>query len=171
MLTADKVLVTIGTPCCLSAVGGKETYNARVNGAPEFIAYAAFDAGLVDIDLQDGASPRFQWASGARAGQATTIEEIESLHGARLRANLGIRRIPEISATSGAVVTDIAAGLPHDLENGGLRRLAGITYRDVRNSDIKDMYGLFYDDPRLGPLLQAQLFVYDRSEERRVGEV
>jgi hypothetical protein len=160
MLTADKVLVTIGTPCCISAVGGTETYNARVHGAPEFIAYAAFDAGLVDIDLQGGASLRLQWANGDLAGQATTIEEIESLHGAKLRANLGIRLIPEISAASGAIATDIAASLPHDLGNGALRRLAGITYRDVRDSVIKDMYGLFDDDPRLGPSLQAQLFVY-----------
>src|SRR5262245_51290712 len=97
MLTADKVLVTIGTPCSMSAVGGAETYKARVRGAPEFIAYAAFDAGLVDIDLQGGSSLRLQWATGDRAGQAATIEEIESLHGAQLRQNLGIRRIPEIS--------------------------------------------------------------------------
>src|SRR5262249_12323521 len=131
MLTADKVLVTIGTPCCMSAVGGTETYKSRVNGAPEFIAYAAFDAGLIDIDLQGAAALRLQWATGARAGQAATIEEIESLHGAQLRANLGIRRIPEISDASGAVVTDIAASLPHALGNGALRRLAGITYRDV----------------------------------------
>src|SRR5262245_15477935 len=117
MLTADKVLVTIGTPCSLSAVGGAETYKARVYGAPEFIAYAAFDAGIVDIDLQGGASLLLKWAAGDRAGQETTIEEVESLHGAQLRANLGIRRIPEISAASGAAVTDIAAGLPHDLGN------------------------------------------------------
>src|SRR5262249_15785320 len=143
MLTADKVLVTIGTPCCLSAVGGAETYKARVCGAPEFIAYAAFDAGLVDIDPQGGDSLRLQWATGDRAGQGTTMEEIEGVYGGQLRANLGIRRIPELSAASGAVVTDIAAGLPHDLANGALRRLAGITYRDVRDSEIKDMYGLF----------------------------
>jgi 3-oxoacyl-[acyl-carrier-protein] synthase II len=122
MLTADKVLVTIGTPCCMSAVGSTETYKARVYGAPEYIAYAAFDAGLVDIDLQGGASLCLQWATGDRAGQAATIEEIESLHGAQLRANLGIGRIPEISAASGASVTDIAASLPHDLGNGALRR-------------------------------------------------
>jgi hypothetical protein len=34
----------------MSAVGGTETFQARVNGAPEFIAYAAFDAGLIDFD-------------------------------------------------------------------------------------------------------------------------
>ncbi len=33
-------------------------------------------------------------------------------------------------------------------------------YRDVRESVLKDMYGLFDDDPRLGPSLQAQLFAY-----------
>jgi 3-oxoacyl-[acyl-carrier-protein] synthase II len=160
MLTADKVLVTVGTPCCLSAVGGAETYKARVCGAPEFIAYAAFDAGLVEIDLRSDASLHLKWATGERAGRATTIEEIESLHGAELRANLGIRRIPEISGASGVVVTDIAASMPHDLGKGALRRLAGITYRDIRDSEIKDMYGLFDDDPRLGPSLQSQLFVY-----------
>src|SRR5262249_14452353 len=31
---------------------------------------------------------------------------------------------------------------------------------DVRESELKDMYGLFDDDPRLGPSMQAQLFVY-----------
>src|SRR5215468_1803247 len=143
----------------MSAVGGTETYKARVYGAPEFIAYAAFDAGLVDIDLQSGASLRLKLAAGDQAGQETRIEEIESLHGEQLRANLGIRRIPEIP-TTGAAVTDIAASLAHDLGNGGLRRLAGITYRDVRDSVIRDMYGLFDDDPRLGPSLQTQLFVY-----------
>src|SRR5262245_60987738 len=145
MLTADKVLVTIGTPCSMSAVGGAETYKARVRGAPEFIAYAAFDAGLVDIDLQGGSSLRLQWATGDRAGQAATIEEIESLHGAQLRQNLGIRRIPEISDASGAVGADIAASLPHDLGNGRLRQLAGITYREVRDSSMKDTVGMVED--------------------------
>ena len=57
-------------------------------------------------------------------------------------------------------MTDIGAQLPHDLGRNGLRRLAGITYRDIRDSALKDMHGLFDDDPRLGPSLQAQLFVY-----------
>ena len=63
-------------------------------------------------------------------------------------------------ASGASVVTDIVAPLPHDFESGGLRRLAGLTYRDVRESVLKDMYGLFDDDPRLGPSLQAQLFAY-----------
>jgi 3-oxoacyl-[acyl-carrier-protein] synthase II len=58
------------------------------------------------------------------------------------------------------VVTDIAASLPHDFAADGLRRLAGLQFRDVRDSALKDMYGLFDDDPRFGPSLQAQLFAY-----------
>ncbi|HET9446337.1 MAG TPA: hypothetical protein VFO35_08770 [Steroidobacteraceae bacterium] len=156
MLTADKVLVTVGTPCSISAVGSTETYQARVTRSPEFIAYAAFDAGLIDIELNGGNAPAFRWLDGAPA----TIEEIEKRHGAQLRANLGIRFVPELTAAGAAVVTDIAAPLPHDFESGGLRKLAGLMYRDVRESVLKDMYGLFDDDPRLGPSLQAQLFAY-----------
>lgn len=156
MLTADKVLVTIGTPCSISAVGSTETYRARVVGAPEFIALAAFDAGLVDITpLADGAL-QLRWLN----GESATLAEIERLHGAQLRASLGIRHIDELTALGNAVVTDVAASLPHDFDRGGLRRLAGLTYRDVRESALKDMYGLFDDDPRLGPSLQAQLFAY-----------
>jgi 3-oxoacyl-[acyl-carrier-protein] synthase II len=160
VLTADKVLVTVGTPCSLSAVGSTETYNAKAAGAAEFIAFAAFDAGLVDIDTQQDGSLRLRWAAGNRSGESTTLEEIERLHGATLRANTGIRYIPELTALAGTVVTEIAASLPHDFESGGLRRLAGINYKDVRDSALKDMYGLFDDDPRLGPSLQAQLFIY-----------
>ena len=156
MLTADKVLVTVGTPCSISAVGSTETYHARVTGAPEFIAYAAFDAGLIDIELSGGGAPALRWLDGT----ATTIDEIERRHGAQLRASLGIRYVPELTAAGASVVTDIAAPLPHDFESGGLRRLAGLMYRDVRESVLKDMYGLFDDDPRLGPSLQAQLFAY-----------
>jgi hypothetical protein len=160
VLTADKVLVTIGTPCSVSAVGSTETYNARVAQSSDFIAYAAFDAGLIDIELQTDDSLQLRWAEGVDAGQATTLAQIEALHGAQLRANLGIRYIEELTRHAGSVVTEIAASLPHDFDRGGLRRLAGLTYRDVRESALKDMYGLFDDDPRLGPSLQAQLFVY-----------
>jgi len=156
VLTADKVLVTIGTPCSVSAVGTTETFKARVQRAPEFIAYAAFDAGLIDIEPKSDGSLTLKW----RNGKETTVEEIEREHGARLRANLGIRFIEELTALGDRVVTDIAASLPHDFAQNGLRRLAGLTYRDVRESALRDMYGLFDDDPRLGPSLQAQLFVY-----------
>ncbi len=156
MLTADKVLVTIGTPCSVSAVGTTETYKARVTRSPEFIAYAAFDAGLIDIEPKPDGSLALKRLN----GEPTTIEEIEREHGAQLRANLGIRYIEELTALGNAVVTDIAASLPHDFAKDGLRRLAGLTYREVRESALRDMYGLFDDDPRLGPSLQAQLFVY-----------
>ncbi|GFE78218.1 hypothetical protein GCM10011487_02180 [Steroidobacter agaridevorans] len=156
MLTADKVLVTVGTPCSISAVGSTETYRARVTNAPEFIALAAFDAGLIDIDPQDDGSLKLRWVN----GESTSAEEIERLHGKQLRASLGIRYIDELTALGNAVVTDVAASLPHDFDRGGLRKLAGLTYRDVRESALKDMYGLFDDDPRLGPSLQSQLFAY-----------
>ena len=156
MLTADKVLVTIGTPCSISAVGTTETYQARACRAPEFIAYAAFDAGLLDLEPMADGSLQLRWPG----GEPASLEEIENKYGARLRANLGIRYIDELTALGNSVVTDIAASLPHDFANNGLRRLAGLMYRDVRESALKDMYGLFDDDPRLGPSLQAQLFVY-----------
>jgi hypothetical protein len=156
VLTADKVLVTIGTPCSLSAVGSTETYQARVTDAPEFIAYAAYDAGLVDLQPQHDGTLKISWAN----GEPASIAAIEQRHGAQLRSNLGIRYIEELRSLASGAVTDIGACLPHDFETGGLRRFAGLTYRDVRESALKDMYGLFDDDPRLGPSLQAQLFVY-----------
>src|SRR5512138_1346692 len=156
VLTADKVLVTVGTPCSTSAVGSTETYQARVTQAPEFIAYAAFDAGLLDIEPKPDGGLHLRWLDGTPA----TLEEIERRHGAQLRSNLGIRYVDALTAAGAAVVTDIAAPLPHDFESGGLRKLAGLMYRDIRESALKDMYGLFDDDPRLGPSLQAQLFAY-----------
>jgi len=156
VLTADKVLVTVGTPCSVSAVGSTETYLAKVARSPDFIAFAAFDAGLIDIDTQADGSLRFKWAN----GEPATIADIEQRHGEQLRKNVGIRYIEELTRLSGSVVTDIAASLPHDFAEGGLRRLAGLGYRDIRESALKDMYGLFDDDPRLGPSLQAQLFIY-----------
>ena len=161
MLTADQVLVTIGTPCSLSAVGSTETYQARVACAPEFIGFAAFDAGLVDcVPNSTEQSPQFVWAQGANAGQPARLEDIEREHGARLRAQTGIRSVADRLPAGAPAELDIAACLPHDWEDGGLRRLAGITYRDVRDSGLKDMYGLFDDDPRLAPSLQSQLFVH-----------
>lgn len=154
MLTADKVLVTIGTPCSISAVGSTETYHARVAESPEFIGLAAFDAGLVEAHPQTDGTLNWRW----NHGSAATLAEIEARHGATLRANLGIRVIDELIGRPGKL--DIAAPLPHDLAHGGLRRLGGFGFRDIRDSSLKDMYGLFDDDPRLGPSLQAQLFMY-----------
>jgi len=143
----------------MSAVGSTETYNARAAGAPEFIAFAAFDAGLVDLEPQPGGALQIRWRGGNRAGEPATVAQIEQLHGAILRRNLGIRHIDELTALGDSVVTDIVASLPHDFESGGLRHFAGLTYRDIRESALKDMYGLFDDDPRLGPSMQSQLFM------------
>lgn len=161
MLPTDKVLVTIGTPCSMSAVGGTDTYLARVVDDPAFIGLAAFDAGLIEFTQQAiGTKTQMKWLTGEHAGHPVTLTEIETTVGTRLRANLGIRSIRDRFPDANNIVTDIAACLPHDLEEGGLRRLAGLTFQDIRNSDFKDMFGLFDDDPRLGPSLQAQLFVY-----------
>lgn len=156
MLTADKVLVTIGTPCSASAVGSTETYLAKVARAPEFIAFAAFDAGLIDIDVRPDGGLELRRSN----GEPVTLAEIERAHGDQLRAQLGIRHIEELTRLGSSVVTDIAASLPHDFATGGLRRLGGLSFRDVRESALKDMYGLFDDEPRLGPSLQSQLFIY-----------
>ncbi|WP_413214740.1 hypothetical protein [Paraburkholderia kururiensis] len=68
----------------------------------------------------------------------------------------GIRCIESDSPPCSA----IAAPLPHDLEAGGLRRLAGIRERDIRDSSFREMCKLFSDDPELGPSFQTQLFFY-----------
>ena len=161
MLRTDKVLVTIGTPCSMSAVGSTDTFLARVAESPEFIGLAAFDAGLVEFTSPaQSAGTEMTWLAGERVGQPATLAEIEATVGPRLRENLGIRSIRDHFPTARLPITDIAAPLPHDLEEGGLRQLAGLTFRDIRDSASKDMFGLFDDDPRLGPSLQAQLFVY-----------
>jgi 3-oxoacyl-[acyl-carrier-protein] synthase II len=153
-LPAHQVLVTVGTPCTVSAVGTTETARALLEGAPELIAFAAFDAGLVDLAVGAEGGIVATWADGAPA----SLEEIAARHGTQLAADRGIRVVPEL-LDRGAEV-DVAAALPHDLADGGLRRLAGLTYPEVRGSDLRDMHGLFSDDPALGPSMQAQLFAY-----------
>jgi 3-oxoacyl-(acyl-carrier-protein) synthase len=160
VLSGHQVLVTVGTPCTLSAVGSTETYQALVRGSADFIALAAFDAGLIEFDDPGAETSGMRWTSGEHAGQPASVAEIEARHGAQLRANIGIRRIDPSRLAPQQTVTDIAASLPHDLEEGGLRRLAGIRYDDVRGSALKDMYGLFQDEPLLSPSLQSQLFAY-----------
>jgi 3-oxoacyl-[acyl-carrier-protein] synthase II len=67
VLTADKVLVTIGTPCSVSAVGSTETYRARAARSAQFIAYAAFDAGLIDIEPKSDGTLKLTWSNGEPA--------------------------------------------------------------------------------------------------------
>ena len=151
----------------MSAVGSTETYEARVARSRDFVAFAAFDAGLIEFDapvvgaIEEGPL-KMRWASGDRAGHAASIEDIEELYGSSLRANLGVRVVPEriVRSSHSDLSLDIAALLPHDLNEGGLRRLAGLGFKEIRESPLKDMYGLFDDDPWLSPSLQAQLFVY-----------
>ena len=160
-LRSHQVLVTVGTACTISAVGSTETYQALVARSEEFLPLAAFDAGLVDIAAEAGSAAHgMRWSTGERAGEPVSLEELERLHGPSLRANSGIRQLPRVLELAPRVVTDIAAPLPHDLEAGGLRRLAGLRYEDIRASKLKDMHGLFQDDPLLSPSLQAQLFAY-----------
>lgn len=153
-LPAHRVLVTVGTPCTLSAVGSTETARAVMLREPEAVALAAFDAGLVDLTVDADNSIRAAWPDGSPA----SLEQIEARHGARLAAERGIRAVPELVDRGSPV--DVAAALPHDLADGGLRRLAGITYDQVRGSGFRDMHGLFADDPDLGPSLQAQMFAF-----------
>ena len=152
-LTSEQVLVTVGTPCTLSAVGGTETTKALVTADSSFILHAAFDAGLVDLSIQTDGSVAARYVDGEPVDRAV----LEATHGRRLRAGLGIRVMDDLA---GDAVTDIAAPLPHDLASGGLRRLAGLSYAEIRGSELRDMHGLFDDDPRLGPSLQSQLFAY-----------
>lgn len=153
-LPSHQVLVTVGTPCTVSAVGTTETARALLEGAPELVALSAFDAGLVDLAVDADGSLTARWPDGSPAA----FDDIERRHGAELARDRGIRVVPEL-LDRGAPV-DVAAALPHDLADGGLRRLAGLTYADIRGSGLRDMHGLFNDDPMLGPSVQAQLFAY-----------
>ena len=144
----------------MSALGSADTHRATVTGDKHAIAFAACDAGLVVVDGQhsSASAPAFIRV-GEREGDPISLQEIEARWGATLRENMGIRRLPH-HAMAEHILTDIAAPLPHDLERGGLRRLAGLTFGDLRRSSLSDMAGLFDDDPRLGPSLQSVLFLY-----------
>jgi 3-oxoacyl-[acyl-carrier-protein] synthase II len=153
-LPAHQVLVTVGTPCTMSAVGSTETATAHMLDTADLTTLSAFDAGLIDLELGHDGSLVAHWPDGTSADP----DEIERRHGNDLRSRRGIRIVPELADRNAPV--DVAAALPHDLGHGGLRRLAGLGYTDIRGSDLRDMHGLFDDDPRLGPSLQAQLFAY-----------
>jgi 3-oxoacyl-(acyl-carrier-protein) synthase len=155
VLNADRVLVTIGTPCTMSAVGSTLAYRARVRGDADAVLYAAFDAGLVDLAAGDDGTVTATWADGAPA----TVADIDERCGSELRARSGIR-VDERFGIPDGPAGDVSASLPYDLAEGGLRRQLGITFGDIRSSGLRDMHTLFDDDPRLGPSLQAQLFLH-----------
>ncbi|MDH5673573.1 MAG: hypothetical protein OEZ06_15570 [Myxococcales bacterium] len=165
-LPADRVLVTVGTMCGVSSVGTTLTRRALIEGDPSAIAWAAVDAGLCEAELGDGAPttpPRFRLlaAAGApdEAGQALSPAQIEERFGPQLRAAMGIRALDPASIPE-HLPTDVGAPLPHDLEHGGLRRLSGTSFEAIRASAFRDMFGLFQNEPELGPSLQSQLFLY-----------
>jgi 3-oxoacyl-[acyl-carrier-protein] synthase II len=145
----------------MSAVGSTETHRGLVTQSRHAMGFAARDAELVEVDLvrSTAAEPRFVRAGGERAGEAISVEEIESTWGSRLRAQMGIRRMPR-ERIAAHIGPDVAAPLPHDMETGGLRRAAGLTFGEIRQSQLADLFGLFDDDPRLQPSLQSQLFLY-----------
>lgn len=160
-LPASQVLVSVGTACNVSAVGTTEAHRALATRNPALVGFQAFDAGRVDIDLahSSAAQPRFIEATGDERGREVPLAEIEARWGDELRAQSGIRELGK-EHLAAHVLGDIGAPLPYDFEATGLRRLAGITFSDIRHSAFADMFGLFDDDPRLGPSLQAQLFLY-----------
>ncbi|MDX1383145.1 MAG: hypothetical protein R3190_05830 [Thermoanaerobaculia bacterium] len=154
------MLVTVGTVCGVSAVGTTETHRALAVGSDRHVGHAAFDAGRVDFDPAGTAlEPRFVRRWGDGAGVPMTLEDVEREWGDQLRAGAGIRPLAQ-NRRADHVPCDLAAPLAHDLEEGGLRGLAGLSQRDLRSSSLSDMFGLFDDDPRLGPSLQGQLFLY-----------
>jgi len=156
---ASQSLVIVGT-CGMGAIGGDETRRAVVTHDPHMIGFAAREARLVDIDPNSAVEmPIFLHRGGEQAGKPISLGDIESQWGEGLRQNMGIRFLDR-SKMAAHVPSDIGAPLPHDLEDGGLRELSGLTYKDIRNSPLKDMWGLFSDERELGPSLQAQLFLY-----------
>jgi 3-oxoacyl-[acyl-carrier-protein] synthase II len=160
-LSSRQVLVSVGTLCGVSAVGTTETHRALVTGDPNMIGLAALDAGLVKVSEATSAlaNPTFTIADGKDRGRPVSLDEIESRWGTRLRDAMGVRVLGS-DFLAPHILSDVGAPLPHDLENGGLRRLAGLTFLDIRGSSHSEMFGLFDDDPRLGPSLQSQLFLY-----------
>jgi 3-oxoacyl-[acyl-carrier-protein] synthase II len=163
-IPASQVLVAVSTACSASALGTTETRLAAATENPNFIGFAAFDARLVDVDPNSPvADPVFLRREGDQAGQPISIPEINERWGSRLREDMGSRFLPS-TMMAAHVPTDIGAPLAHRLERGsepgGLRERAGLTFKNLRESPLVDMGLLFDDDPRLGPSLQSQLFLY-----------
>ena len=74
----------------MSAVGSTETYNARAAGAPEFIAFAAFDAGLLDLEPQPGGALQIRWRGGECADvRVRAVAEVPRSHAAALSESQG----------------------------------------------------------------------------------
>src|SRR5262245_1467677 len=85
-LPASQVLVTVGTPCGMSAVGSTDTHRATVIGDKYAVAFAACDAGLVAVDEKrsSAAAPVFIEVS-EREGAPIELDDIEARWGETLR--------------------------------------------------------------------------------------
>jgi 3-oxoacyl-[acyl-carrier-protein] synthase II len=79
VLSARQVLVTIGTPCAMSALGSADTYRALVADDRTAIGFAGLDAGLVVLDASRSRArqPVFVHAGGDEDGRPISIEEID----------------------------------------------------------------------------------------------
>jgi hypothetical protein len=163
-IPANQVLVTVGTGCMVSAAGTTESHRAASIHDPRMIGFAAFDARLADIDAGSAVdAPVFLHREREFAGRPISLGEINERWGSRLLENMGSRFLSR-ETMAPHVPTNIGAPLAHRLERGsepgGLRERAGLTFNDLRTTPLSDMALLFEDDPRLGPSLQAQLFLY-----------
>ncbi|HEX4353930.1 MAG TPA: hypothetical protein VHZ95_13470 [Polyangiales bacterium] len=139
-------------------MGTVETQRAMIRGDRKMIGFAAHDAGLVDVEAESD-EPHFLDRSPERRGQLISLDEIEARWGEQLRSDMGPRLLQD-EFLPAHLPADLGAPLPHDLERGGLRRLSGTSYEEVRSSGFRDMFGLFHEERKLGPSLQAQLFLY-----------
>jgi len=161
-LPANQVLVTVGTGFGFSSQGSSETQHAAMINDPRMIGFAAFDARLVDIDLDRSTAkdPIFTRRDGDAKGQPISLEGIEGRWGNRLRENMGIRFLSQ-EKMAAHVPTDIGAPLAHQLENvtgeGSLRQRLGFQFADLQDSPLKPMAPQFQDND-LGPSLQSLLF-------------
>jgi hypothetical protein len=74
-LSADQVLVTVGTVPGPSSLGGVETERALITDHADLFGFAARDAGLVDVDPHH-ARPVFRVRRGPGVGLTASSEYI-----------------------------------------------------------------------------------------------
>jgi hypothetical protein len=163
-LRADQVIVAISAGHVISSLGRQEAHRAAMINDPNFIGFAAADAGYVHADLDpesppdNPSKPKFTLPDGT----PMTVEQIAKKWARTLLPNMGIRFI-DPSHLIPHIPSDIAAPLPHNLERGseegGLRHHMGLRESDVSGSDLKDSALLFTEDPSLKPSLQSQICI------------
>lgn len=150
-IPASRTIVIAGGPGFIVGPNGTiEAHDARIQGNPNLIGFAAVDAGHCQIDP---ASPK-DWPVFSHEGAPITVAEIESRWGESLRANMGIRLLGE-DRLAPHVENRIGAPLAHDLENGGLpgglRRWAGLTREGLAASPLSAVAENFDDSGPFAP--------------------